>query len=72
MTDATTRGKFEPERVRIPSEITARPHENGDHVEVFTASGRQSLTAQEAYDLHQALGAILPQLVQPFKPYPRD
>lgn len=54
------------------SEVTVRPHDGGEHVEIFTPRGRESLTAQEAYDLHQALGAILPQLVQPFQPYPRD
>jgi hypothetical protein len=30
------------------------------------------LTPQQAYDLHQAIGQVLPELVQPFKPWPRE
>lgn len=36
------------------------------HFETF------NISSQEAYDLHQALGGALPELVQPFKPYPRE
>lgn len=56
----------------MPSEIKVWPHEGGEHVEIEGPCSRQLLTAQEAYDLHQAIGAVLSRLVQPFKPYPRD
>ena len=46
----------------IAVEVASEGHE----VWVECSLGSDFITAQEAYELHQALGAVLPELVQPF------
>jgi hypothetical protein len=56
----------------MPSYVNAKVVDQGATVEVSTKFQGFELPAQEAYDLYQALGAVLPECVQPFQPYPRD
>lgn len=56
----------------MASQIKAIVTEDGKLVRVEDGFRTLFLTPQEAYDMHQALGAILSQCVQPFEPYPRE
>jgi hypothetical protein len=48
--------------------ITAQVTQDGRTVTIMNAGDYvTTLTAQEAYELHQAIGAILSECVQPFK-----
>jgi len=49
------------------SAIATRVSREGTTVTIDLNWTTWTLTAQEAYDLHQAIGAILSQCVQPFK-----
>jgi hypothetical protein len=46
--------------------------DEGRSVQVGLGFTAITLSAQQAYDLHQAIGRVLPSLVQPFKPWPRE
>ena len=50
----------------------AIPDNNGRGIFVEIDGMNTWLSAQAAYDLHQAIGAVLPELVQPFQPWPRE
>lgn len=56
----------------MSSNIKATVINGGYSLLIETRHDSLCLSAQEAYDLYCALGAVLPKLVQPFKPYPRE
>lgn len=56
----------------MQSHVKAKVLDHGQTVEVTTKFQGFEISAQEAYDLHQALGSVLSQCVQPFEPYNRQ
>lgn len=54
------------------SPITAKIIDGGASVEIATRHQSITLSAQDAYDLSEAITALLPGLIQPFEPYPRE
>jgi hypothetical protein len=51
----------------MSDKITARVYLSGTMVEIYFNGEFHSLTAQEAYELAQAINAVLPECVQPGK-----
>jgi len=49
----------------MSDKITARVYLSGTMVEIYFNGEFHSLTAQEAYELAQAINAVLPECVQP-------